>query len=65
MSSVGSTCNSNPAGALQLLSGQGAKGRAADGDSAAKEAAESATTKTAENSTGGIAPSANAVNKTA
>ena len=58
MSSVCSTCNSNPAGALQLLSGATQKGRASDGDTAAKEAAESAPTKMAEVSNGGHAATA-------
>jgi hypothetical protein len=61
MSSVTSIGNS--ATALQLLSGQTSNSRPSDGDTAAKEAAESAATKLTEVQNGGRAP--NVVNKTA
>jgi|HubBroStandDraft_6_1064221.scaffolds.fasta_scaffold295522_3 hypothetical protein len=67
MSAISSLAHAQAASAPTLLSSgsSATSGRASDGDTAAQEAAEGASTKIAEVQNGGRAPSKNIVNKTA
>jgi len=67
MSAISTLASAQAASTPTLLSSGGSAkgGRASDGDTAAQEAAEGASTKIAEAQNGGFSPSKNIVNKTA